>query len=135
MRKNVFYLLPLLALFAMWSATAVFAVEYDVKISEKDGLGKFLTDRKGMTLYIFKNDIPNESRCTGGCIGRWPVFYVKNLKAAAGLNEKDFGVITRDSGNKQLTYKGMPLYYFQQDKKPGDTTGQGLNDVWFVANP
>jgi len=135
MKKNVFYLLLLLVLFAAWTAPAVFAAEYDVKISEKEGLGKFFTDGKGMTLYIFKNDSPNKSACTGGCIERWPLFYPGNLRVAAGVNEKDFSVITRDSGQKQLTYKGMPLYYFYQDEKAGDTTGQGLNKVWFVANP
>jgi predicted lipoprotein with Yx(FWY)xxD motif len=29
----------------------------------------------------------------------------------------------------------MPLYTFASDTKPGDTTGQGVGGVWFVAKP
>jgi predicted lipoprotein with Yx(FWY)xxD motif len=32
-----------------------------------------------------------------------------------------------------VTYDGRPLYYWQGDTEPGMTTGQGVNDVWFVA--
>ena len=43
--------------------------------------------------------------------------------------------ITRADGKKQTTYKGLPLYYFSKDVKPGDTTGQGFKDLWSVAKP
>jgi hypothetical protein len=29
----------------------------------------------------------------------------------------------------------MPLYYWIEDVVPGDTNGQGVNDVWFVVSP
>jgi hypothetical protein len=29
----------------------------------------------------------------------------------------------------QVTYKGMPLYTFAPDQKPGDAKGQGIKDV------
>ena len=29
----------------------------------------------------------------------------------------------------------FPLYYWQNDQEPGDTTGHGVNDVWFVVPP
>jgi predicted lipoprotein with Yx(FWY)xxD motif len=34
-----------------------------------------------------------------------------------------------------VTYNGHPLYYYAADQKPGDTTGEGLNQfgaVWDV---
>ena len=47
----------------------------------------------------------------------------------------DFGTITREDGQKQTTYKGMPLYYFAGDKAAGEVKGQGVKDVWYVAAP
>ena len=41
--------------------------------------------------------------------------------------------ITRDDGSTQVTYDGWPLYYFKNDAAAGDTKGQGLGEVWFVA--
>ncbi len=29
---------------------------------------------------------------------------------------------------------GRPLYYFAADTKPGDIKGEGVNNVWYVAN-
>jgi predicted lipoprotein with Yx(FWY)xxD motif len=34
-----------------------------------------------------------------------------------------------------VTYNGHPLYYFASDTKPGDTTGQNINQFgapWYV---
>ena len=48
------------------------------------------------------------------------------------------GTSTRTDGTVEVTYAGHPLYYFQKDKAPGDTTGQGVNgfgDLWWVLNP
>ena len=38
-----------------------------------------------------------------------------------------FGTLTRDDTSTQVTYAGMPLYYWQADAKAGDTTGQNVN--------
>jgi predicted lipoprotein with Yx(FWY)xxD motif len=46
------------------------------------------------------------------------------------------GTTKRSDGKRQVTYKGHPLYYFIQDKKAGDTKGQGLNAFgakWYVV--
>jgi predicted lipoprotein with Yx(FWY)xxD motif len=47
--------------------------------------------------------------------------------------------VTKLAGGKSIvTYNGHPLYYYVGDKKPGDTTGQGLNQFgagWYVVNP
>jgi hypothetical protein len=37
-------------------------------------------------------------------------------------------------GSMMLTYNKMPLYYWSKDTQPGDTTGQGNRDVWFVVS-
>lgn len=106
-----------------------------VKIMEKEIIGKFLADGNGMTLYHFTRDEKNSSSCIEGCALNWPPFY-NNLSAVGeGLAPTDFAVITRADARKQTTYKGMPLYYFKNDKYPGDTFGQGIGDVWFLINP
>ncbi|AMK33594.1 Putative lipoprotein [Pseudomonas putida] len=43
--------------------------------------------------------------------------------------------MTRDDGSSQWAYKGKPLYTFIKDKKAGETTGDGMKDVWHVAKP
>jgi hypothetical protein len=34
--------------------------------------------------------------------------------------------VTRSDGTTQVTYGGLPLYYWEGDRKAGDTTGNGL---------
>jgi predicted lipoprotein with Yx(FWY)xxD motif len=91
-----------------------------------------LTDAKGMTLYTYDRDtVANKSACVAQCAKNWPV-----LKATA--DDKDMGdwkVITLDDGSKAWTWKGKPLYYFAQDKAPGDKAGDNRGKVWHVAKP
>ena len=96
-----------------------------------------LIDVDGMTLYIYKKDSPGKSTCgaANGCLEKWPVFYVDEFKYAAGFDPTSFAVITREDGKKQITYKGMPLYYFSRDKTADDYLGQGFDNVWHVARP
>ncbi|MCX7794097.1 MAG: hypothetical protein N2257_06815 [Thermodesulfovibrionales bacterium] len=114
---------------------AVSAMDHAIKIQEKEGLGKYLTDAEGKTLYWFKKDAPGKSTCTGPCLERWPLYYRESIVPPKGLKAEDFGTITREDGKKQTTFRGYPLYYFFNDKKAGDTNGQGVNNVWFVINP
>jgi predicted lipoprotein with Yx(FWY)xxD motif len=124
-------LLGLLALLALPAA----AMNDEVKIAEKPGIGKYLTDSKGMTLYWFENDTVDHSACTGSCVGNWPIFYREKVAPANGLSAGDFGTITREDGAKQTTFRGYPLYFFKGDSKPGDTNGNKKIDRWYVVNP
>ena len=91
--------------------------------------GDALVDGKGMTLYTFDKDSAGKSACNGPCAANWPP-----LKAEAGAKaEGDYTVVTRDDGGKQWAYKGKPLYTWVKDQKPGDKTGDGVNNVWHVA--
>jgi predicted lipoprotein with Yx(FWY)xxD motif len=111
------------------------ADNHAIKLSEKSGVGKFLTDSKGMTLYIFKKDSPGKSACAGPCVMKWPLYFREKVSVPDGVTGGDFGTINREDEKRQTTYKGSPLYYFAGDKAPGDLLGQGVGDVWFVANP
>lgn len=110
------------------------AVEQEVKIATGKQ-GSYLTDAKGTALYTFKKDTPGKSACTGGCATKWPTFYQETVGVTGDLKPSDFATITREDGKKQTTYKGMPLYYFAEDKAAGDTKGQGVRDIWFLAQP
>jgi predicted lipoprotein with Yx(FWY)xxD motif len=118
---------------AVIGADRVLRDEAAIKIKEKEGIGSYLVDSKGMTLYSFKNDSPSKSTCAGACVEKWPLFNADIFAVFEGINEKDIGTITRADGKKQTTYMGMPLYYFVGDKAPGDTHGQGVKDVWYVV--
>ena len=86
-----------------------------------------------MTLYIFDNDTePGKSTCSGGCARAWPPYAPK---AGDPKPDASLSISTRDDGSKQYAYKGKPLYYFTRDKQPGDTTGQGAGDRWWVVKP
>jgi predicted lipoprotein with Yx(FWY)xxD motif len=110
------------------------AKPYTVFIANKDNQ-TFIVDAMGNTLYSFTKDTPGVSNCTGACLKTWPVFYTDNIVAPSLINASDFGVITNSEGSKQTTYKEMPLYYYINDTKRGDTNGQGIINAWFVVKP
>lgn len=114
-----------------------FSAAATLTVKEKDGVGSYLVDDKGMALYLFKKDMPDKSVCgaANGCIDKWPVFLAESVDPKSGLDTAYVGVITRDEGIRQSTYKGQPLYYFFKDKDGGDIYGQGLNSVWYVVVP
>jgi len=113
------------------AATVAFAQMAPTKTGDS-AKGKVLTNDNGMTLYVFDKDSAGKSACNGPCTGNWPP-----LAAAAGaMPMGNYSVITRDDGSKQWAYKGRPLYTWKNDKKPGDTTGDGfLNGAWHIAQP
>jgi predicted lipoprotein with Yx(FWY)xxD motif len=49
---------------------------------------------------------------------------------------RDWPTVTRKDGTRQWACKGMPLYTWIKDMKPGDATGDGAgNGAWKVAMP
>ena len=91
-------------------------------------LGAYIVAANGMTLYKYSKDTPGVSNCSGSCIAAWPPYTVStsSLIVGKGINGS-LSTITRASGTMQLTYKGLPLYFWQGDSKAGDTTGQKIN--------
>lgn len=96
-------------------------------------LGSILVDGKGMTLYLFTKDSPNTSACTGQCLVNWPPLIGKPTMGA-GVDDSKLGSFTRADGSVQATYNGWPLYYWKNDTKAGDVTGQNVQTVWFVLD-
>jgi predicted lipoprotein with Yx(FWY)xxD motif len=102
-------------------------------------LGQILVDGKGMTVYLFVADKGTASTCYASCATIWPpVLTTGAPQAGAGAQVSMLGTTTRTDGKVEVTYAGHPLYYFVQDKKSGDTTGQGVNGfggLWWVVSP
>jgi predicted lipoprotein with Yx(FWY)xxD motif len=89
----------------------------------------------GHTLYTFDSDSPGVSRCTGGCIAIWPALSIASGQTPSGGPGVTgaLGTITRSDGTVQVTYKGLPLYLFHSDAKPGDTRGNYTG--WSLVHP
>jgi predicted lipoprotein with Yx(FWY)xxD motif len=117
------------------SAPAMARVE--LKLAEDMDLGSYVTGKDGLALYVFGPDKGRDtSQCNGDCAGNWPPLVVADLAdvtAGDGVTGK-LGTITRDDGSLQVTLDGAPLYYYVADQKAGDTKGQALNDVWYLAS-
>jgi predicted lipoprotein with Yx(FWY)xxD motif len=133
-------IMKLLGRLAVVAATSMvffgsaWAMHHEVKIAKgKDG--SYLVDMKGMALYTFKKDTQGKSACAGNCVAIWPLYHQEKVGVSGDLKASDFATITREDGKKQTTYKGMPLYYYVEDKAAGETKGQGFKEVWFLATP
>lgn len=103
-------------------------------------LGKpILVDGKGMTVYLFVADTGTSSTCYTSCATIWPpVLTTGAPQAGAGADKSLLGTFMRTDGKVEVTYAGHPLYYFIQDKAPGDDKGQGINGfgaLWWVMSP
>ena len=112
----------------------------DMAMESKDDMmakPAFLMDSKGMALYTFDKDMKDKSNCYNGCETKWPVFAgeAANLKLPAHVKAEDFGMIKRDNGTMQTTYKSQPLYYFFKDAKSNDMNGDGKKGVWHLVKP
>ena len=116
-------------------APAAGAAEVSVRVTMMMQLGSFLTDGAGRTLYVFRKDGPDSSACTGGCATAWPALTVgsgKTVTADPAIGAR-ISTFERPDGTLQVAFDKAPLYYFGGDSTAGDTNGQGIGGVWFVA--
>jgi predicted lipoprotein with Yx(FWY)xxD motif len=101
-------------------------------------LGRILVDAQGRTLYDFVKDKHGKSACAGACAKFWPPLMTTGKpRAGKGVQAKLLGT-TRRSNGTQVTYAGHPLYTYAEDKKPGQTNGQGSTNfgaAWWVLAP
>lgn len=114
---------------ALFLVLAGFGSFAQAQVSVQDGV---LTGPDGMTLYTFDKDTAGSGKsvCNGPCATNWPP-----LTGTSAPQEGDYSLIERDDGTSQIAYKGKPLYYWAKDAKPGDRTGDGVNQVWHTATP
>lgn len=94
-------------------------------------LGDIVAAENGMTLYTFKKDEAGKSNCNDDCTKLWPPLAATATDKADG----SYSIIKRQDATLQWAKDGKPLYFWAKDAKPGDTTGNGVKDVWDVARP
>jgi predicted lipoprotein with Yx(FWY)xxD motif len=108
-----------------------------VKVAETR-LGRIIVDSRGVTLYDFVEDKGGKSACYGACAALWPPLITHGKPIAGpGVRRSLLGTTKRKDGKLEVTYAGHPLYYFVTDLKPGQTTGQGVNQFggpWWVLS-
>jgi predicted lipoprotein with Yx(FWY)xxD motif len=128
-----------LLILLLGSATTSAASGPTAKTASSDALGaKVIVDGAGRTLYRFTLDRGKSIKCTGTCARVWPpVIVPRGTKPVAGkgVAPARLGTVARADGRLQLTYYGLPLYRYAQDKRAGDVTGQGLGGNWFAVGP
>src|SRR5215813_8425535 len=93
-----------------------------------------LTTSQGRTLYYRTTDTVSTSTCTGTCASTWPPLLTSGSPVAAASLPGRLGSLS-DANGTQVTYNGHLLYTYAGDSKPGDTHGEGIEEVWFVATP
>jgi predicted lipoprotein with Yx(FWY)xxD motif len=108
--------------------------------TETGSVGTYVTNGLGRTLYIITADLdfPGKSVCYDLCAEFWPpVISVFPAEIGQGINKKKVSFIIRRDGLRQLTYYGIPLYYYYGDRVVGDAQGQGALEyggLWYLIN-
>jgi predicted lipoprotein with Yx(FWY)xxD motif len=101
-------------------------------------LGTVMVASNGYTVYTFTKDTKDsgKSACTGGCLTKWPAVTVAtggSATAGTGVTGKLATITREDNGTIQVTYNGLPIYFFTGDSKPGD--GNGVYTNWEAVKP
>jgi predicted lipoprotein with Yx(FWY)xxD motif len=110
-----------------------------VSVADNPKLGEILVDSKGFTLYNFEKDKGGKSSCFNACAAAWPPLTVSGEpKADGGAEASKLTTTERSDGSTQVVYNGWPLYTYEGDSKPGDTTGHDLDQFgaeWYALTP
>ncbi len=108
-----------------------------LKVSADPTLGNILVAANGLTLYEYAEDSAGTSNCTDTCAANWPPYTVSADTALSGEGDVPGAIatITRADGSLQVTYNGLPLYFYKNDTNAGDTAGQNVGGVWSVVKP
>jgi predicted lipoprotein with Yx(FWY)xxD motif len=95
-----------------------------------------LTDATGKTLYYFTGDSATQSACSSSCAQMWPpLLFTSSGEPTSSTSLAGQLSVQMDANGSQVEYNGHPLYTFSGDTASGQTNGEGLLGMWFVATP
>ena len=102
--------------------------------------GRALADGEGNALYVFGRDEPDESLCDRFCANTWPPLETTRDPLAGGSGVRRMLLGTTEGRNEAtlVTYDERPLYYYVEDRAPGDIEGQGIiqfDGRWLLVAP
>lgn len=97
--------------------------------------GTVLVNSKGFTLYIFVPDHHSKVTCKSTCASIWPPLKVKKGQKPTAGGKARKRLLGLDG--RVVTYNHWPLYTYVTDKRPGQATGQHVNNfgLWYVISP
>lgn len=100
-------------------------------------LGEIIVGEDGKTVYYFTKDQKDsgKSECVDKCLENWPPVLVENEPTFSEDITAKVGTIDTPDGKKQVTVDGLPVYYWYEDKEPGEVKGQGVGNVWYAVAP
>lgn len=140
--KNRLRLLPIIALVLALATGVAFAASASggAKLkTNRTKLGKIVVNSRRMTLYLWLKDHRHGSHCYGACAKAWhPLITHGKPVAGRGVKASLLGTTKRKDGKMQVTYAKHPLYMYVDDKRPGQTKGQGSHAFganWYVVAP
>jgi predicted lipoprotein with Yx(FWY)xxD motif len=104
------------------------------------GLGRILVDARGRTLYMFVPDKQKKVTCKGSCAVIWPYLKIKSGQkpTVGGAAKKSLLGTYKTAAGIVVSYNRWPLYTYITDHKPGQATGQGVDNsggLWYVLSP
>jgi predicted lipoprotein with Yx(FWY)xxD motif len=98
--------------------------------TRQTGVGVFLADAKGMTLYTYAQDnTPGKSACVDACAKVWPPLAAPEDAVPVGK----WSLVVRDDDTKQWAFRGKPLYTYARDSTPAGAFGERVGNAWFAA--
>ena len=117
-------------------ATTAAAADVELKTASSTA-GQIVVDADGKSVYFFTKDVKDSgtSACKGACVAAWPAVTTTSDSPKVEGVSGTIGTVKTADGSKQITINGLPIYYFAQDKEPGDILGQGVMDVWYLVSP
>jgi predicted lipoprotein with Yx(FWY)xxD motif len=104
-----------------------------VMIVQKSAIGCVLAEANHQVVYTYSKDKKGgKPTCTSTCAATWLPATGTPQAGPADVFSGQFGLVTRASGVKQITYNGLPLYLLK-DAQPLATSGNGQGGVWHVV--
>lgn len=108
-----------------------------VVVADSTQYGRYLATPAGFALYTYTADEPGGRGCTGACLQYWPPLLLPSGQSTPvpGPGASGLGTFTRD-GRLQVTFHGLPLYTYVNDRQAGQVTGQNVVDrggTWVLS--